>query len=120
MFPDRDPKAAAGAVGSVSRKKLQDAEDAFQSSDLLKRLKEQTTSNSKKNKIDLQNKYCYRQAELGIGDCGGLRLIPGMTKSGKQKTPTWLNGVLGVKDEDVPKDVARPFGFPDINGKPTQ
>ena len=49
-----------------------------------------------------------------------LQLIPGMTKSGKQKTPTWLNGVLGVKDEDVPKDVARPFGFPDINGKPTQ
>lgn len=25
-----------------------------------------------RNKIDLQNKYCYRQAELGIGDCGGL------------------------------------------------
>ena len=27
-----------------------------------------------RNKIDLQNKYCYRQAELGIGDCGGLRV----------------------------------------------
>ncbi len=48
IFPDRDPKAAAAAVGSVSRKKLQDAEDSFQSSDLLKRLKEQTTTNSKK------------------------------------------------------------------------
>jgi hypothetical protein len=22
-------------------------------------------------------RYCYRQAELGIGDCGGLRFIPG-------------------------------------------
>jgi hypothetical protein len=22
-------------------------------------------------------RYCYRQAELGIGDCGGLRYIPG-------------------------------------------
>ena len=31
----------------------------------------------------IANKYCYRQAELGIGDCGGLRLIPGMTSSGK-------------------------------------
>jgi len=48
IFPDRDPKAAAGAVGSVSRRKLQDAEDAFQSSDLLKKLKEQTSTNSKR------------------------------------------------------------------------
>jgi hypothetical protein len=46
------------------------------------------------------NRYCYRQAELGIGDCGGLRLIPGMTKSGKQETPEWLQKVLGV---EVPK-----------------
>jgi hypothetical protein len=28
-----------------------------------------------------------RQAELGVGDCGGLRYIPGLTESGKQKTP---------------------------------
>lgn len=48
IFPDRDPKSAAGAVGSVRRQKLQDAEDSFQSSDLLKRLKDQTTANSKK------------------------------------------------------------------------
>ncbi len=27
-----------------------------------------------RNKIDLQNKYCYRQAEMGIGDCGGLQV----------------------------------------------
>ena len=27
-----------------------------------------------RNKVDLQNKYCYRQAELGIGDCGGLQV----------------------------------------------
>jgi hypothetical protein len=46
------------------------------------------------------HRYCYRQAELGIGDCGGLRLIPGMTKSGKQETPEWLQKVLGV---EVPK-----------------
>jgi hypothetical protein len=24
-----------------------------------------------------QDKYCYRQAEIGVGDCGGLRYIPG-------------------------------------------
>lgn len=48
IFPDKDPKAASSAVGAASRKKLQDAEDSFQNSELLKRLKEQTTSNSKK------------------------------------------------------------------------
>jgi hypothetical protein len=26
-------------------------------------------------------RYCYRQAELGVGDCGGLKYIPGMTKA---------------------------------------
>ena len=52
-------------------------------------------------------------------DCVLLQLIPGMTKSGKQKTPDWLNKALGIKDEDKPKDVARPQGFPDINGRPT-
>ena len=48
IFPDKDPKAATGAAGAAGRKKLQDAEDSFQSSDLLKRLREQTTLNSKK------------------------------------------------------------------------
>jgi len=118
LFPAIDSKLVTEPA-AATKKKLQDAEDSFQSSDLLKRLKEQTTSNQKKNKVDLQNKYCYRQAEIGIGDCGGLRLIPGMTKSGKQKTPDWLNKFLGVKEEDIPKDVPRPAGFPDINGKPT-
>lgn len=50
----------------------------------------------------LLRRYCYRQAEMGIGDCGGLRYIPGMTKSGKQKTPEWLQKVLGV-DGKIPK-----------------
>lgn len=42
-----------------------------------------------------------------------------MTKNGKQKTPDWLNKILGVKEENIAKDVPRPAGFPDINGKPT-
>lgn len=48
IFPDKDPKTASNAVGAAGRKKLQDAEDSFQSSELLKRLREQTTQNSKK------------------------------------------------------------------------
>jgi hypothetical protein len=37
---------------------------------------------------------------MGVGDCAGLRLIPGMTDSGKQKMPAWLAEKLGVKDSD--------------------
>lgn len=45
-------------------------------------------------------RYCYRQAELGVGDCGGLRFIPGVTKSGKQKSPEWLQKALGVEQPE--------------------
>ena len=48
IFPDRDPKATAGAVTSATKKKLQDAEDSFENSDLLKKLRQQTTDNTKK------------------------------------------------------------------------
>jgi hypothetical protein len=48
-----------------------------------------------------------RQAELGIGDCGGLRFIPGMTKSGKQRTPQWLQDLLGVQ---LPAESQNPGG----------
>ncbi len=47
-----------------------------------------------------------RQAELGIGDCGGLRYIPGMTESGKQKTPKWLADLLGIELPSEPEDGA--------------
>lgn len=48
IFPDKESRADANALTSAGRKKLQDAEDSFQSSELLKRLKEQTATNSKK------------------------------------------------------------------------
>lgn len=82
------------------KKKLEAAEQSFEQSGTLKALLEKSEANKAKNKREIQNKYCYRQAELGIGDCGGLRYIPGMTKSGKQQTPEWLQKVLGV---EVPK-----------------
>eukprot|EP00803_Ostreobium_quekettii_P008480 evm.model.scf_3531.1 EVM.evm.TU.scf_3531.1 scf_3531:8673-10687(+) len=86
----------------MSDKKLLEAEDAFQNSALLKELKERTEKNAEKNRRDIEAKYCARQAEIGVGDCGGLRDIPGMTKSGKQKTPQWLGDLLGMEAmEDV-------------------
>jgi len=45
----------------------------------------------------------HRQAELGIGDCGGLRYIPGVTESGKQETPQWLADLLGVEVPQQPQ-----------------
>lgn len=41
----------------------------------------------------------HLQAELGVGDCGGLRYIPGMTKSGVQKRPEWMDKLFGMEDE---------------------
>eukprot|EP00200_Dunaliella_tertiolecta_P004447 CAMPEP_0202338324 /NCGR_PEP_ID=MMETSP1126-20121109/645_1 /ASSEMBLY_ACC=CAM_ASM_000457 /TAXON_ID=3047 /ORGANISM="Dunaliella tertiolecta, Strain CCMP1320" /LENGTH=172 /DNA_ID=CAMNT_0048928679 /DNA_START=205 /DNA_END=723 /DNA_ORIENTATION=- len=76
--------------------KLQGVEDEFQNSDTLKRLLEQSAANKEKNQRAIQNKYCYRQAEIGVGDCGGLRYIPGMTENGKQRTPDWLAKALGM------------------------
>lgn len=75
-------------------------EDRFSQSDTLKQLLEKSKQNKEANKRSIANKYCYRQAELGIGDCGGLNLIPGLTEAGKQETPQWLADLLGV---EVPK-----------------
>ncbi|KAF5827960.1 hypothetical protein DUNSADRAFT_18456 [Dunaliella salina] len=76
--------------------KLEGVEEGFQKSDTLKRLLEQSAANKEKNQRAIQNKYCYRQAEIGVGDCGGLRYIPGMTENGKQRTPDWLAKALGM------------------------
>lgn len=78
-----------------NKDKLNAAEKSFQESDLLKELKEKSEQNRDANKKKLQDTYCRRQAELGVGDCAGLRLIPGMTKSGVQKRPEWLEKLVG-------------------------
>lgn len=93
------------SLSENQRQKLADADDAFAKSDSLKKLLEKSAANAAKNKREVANKYCYRQAELGIGDCGGLNLIPGMTKNGKQKTPKWMADMLGVKQEPEDENV---------------
>ena len=42
---------------------------AFEGSDFLKGLRERSEANKEKNKKDIFNKYCQRQAEMGVGDC---------------------------------------------------
>lgn len=72
----------------------------FGSTDLVKRLLESSEKNKDSNKKALLAKYCARQAEDGVGDCAGLRYIPGATKNGKQKTPGWLKSILRIEDKD--------------------
>ncbi|EFN56341.1 hypothetical protein CHLNCDRAFT_144809 [Chlorella variabilis] len=79
---------------------IDSAEKSFQESDLLRTLKERSEANRGANKKALEDRYCMRQAELGVGDCGGLRLIPGMTKSGVQKRPEWMNSLFGMEEQE--------------------
>lgn len=80
-------------------KALRAAEEDFQNSEFLKTLKERSELHREERQRELRDTYCKRQAELGVGDCAGLRLIPGATKSGVQKTPEWITKLLG-KDSD--------------------
>ena len=89
-----------GAGAGRQKAAIAAAEEAFASSDLLRTLKERTAANAASNKKAITDKYCYRQAEMGIGDCGGLRYVAGATKSGKQKTPKWMLKALGKSDEE--------------------
>ena len=50
--------------------------EAFENSDILRKLREQTDANKAKNRKALQDLYCRRQAEMGVGDCAGLRVCP--------------------------------------------
>lgn len=73
--------------------KLSAAEDSFRQSPLLNELKARTEANRESRAKELRDKYCMRQAELGVGDCAGLRLIPGATKAGVQKKPEWMESL---------------------------
>lgn len=39
---------------------------------------------------------------MGVGDCGGLQLIPGLTKNGVQARPMWLDELMGMKPAAKP------------------
>lgn len=92
-----DESPADALVGTL----VETEEDIrVKSTDLVKTLLERSELNRDKYRKELQDKYCYRQAEDGVGDCAGLRLIPGATKRGLQKRPGWLNGLFGLKDDE--------------------
>lgn len=79
------------ACAEAQRSKLAAVDEAFEGSETLRRLREKSAQNASKNAKEIANKYCARQAELGIGDCGGLNMIPGECGG---EGPWW--GVAGV------------------------
>lgn len=62
-----------------NQKKYAEFDQRFKSSPLLKKLLEQSELNKQKNKQEIQDKYCLRGAEWGVGDCS----TQGMTENQK-------------------------------------
>ena len=100
-IPLPDLPAPTTDTAAVQRGTLAAADEAYQTSPLLKELKERSETNRASNRRAIENKYCARQAELGIGDCGGLKYVPGATKNGKQKTPGWLAKLIGTDPDKL-------------------
>lgn len=97
-LPTIDQPEAYKQWRSKNQAVLDSAEDEFQNSELLKTLKARSDEKRDQRQKEMREKNCLRQAELGIGDCAGLRLIPGKTKSGVQEKPQWLKKLVGEDD----------------------
>ena len=95
-------EAVAGIQGArrAAEEREKAANEQFENSEFLRNLKEKSDANKDQRRREQQDKYCRRQAELGVGDCAGLRLIPGATKSGRQKPPKALMDAFGLTDDD--------------------
>jgi hypothetical protein len=96
LFPDR----------GAAKERLEQADRAFEESGTLKALLERSDQNRDKNRRAIAAKTCARQAEMGVGDCGGLRFVPGATSNGKQKTPEFLSKLLGTEGKEVQYEAA--------------
>ncbi|KAL2519307.1 hypothetical protein Adt_15554 [Abeliophyllum distichum] len=59
-----------------NQKKYAEADARFKVSPLLKKLLEQSKLNKEKNRLAIQDKYCIRGAEWGVGDCSAEAMSP--------------------------------------------
>ncbi|KAF5727161.1 hypothetical protein HS088_TW22G00848 [Tripterygium wilfordii] len=59
-----------------NQKKYAEDDARFKSSPLLKKLLEQSKLNKEKNRQEIQDKYCLRGAEWGVGDCSAEAMSP--------------------------------------------
>lgn len=59
-----------------NQKKYAEADEKFKSSPILKELLERSKLNKEKNRQEIQDKYCIRGAEWGVGDCSAEGMSP--------------------------------------------
>ncbi|XP_058070189.1 uncharacterized protein LOC131219196 [Magnolia sinica] len=59
-----------------NQKKYAEFDSRFKSSPMLKELLEKSKSNKEKNRQQIQDKYCIRGAEWGVGDCSTQGMTP--------------------------------------------
>ncbi|KAM2781634.1 hypothetical protein COP1_011360 [Malus domestica] len=77
-----------------NQKKYAENDARFRSTPILKELLEKSKLNKEKNSKEIQDKYCIRGAEWGVGDCSA----EGMTPDEKDKFIAMLKEEAGVKD----------------------
>ncbi|KAI9124796.1 hypothetical protein K1719_004123 [Acacia pycnantha] len=63
-------------LNEENQKKYAEFDERFKSSPLLKKLLEQSKLNKEKNQRTIQDKYCIRGAEWGVGDCSAEGMSP--------------------------------------------
>ncbi|XP_027361439.1 uncharacterized protein LOC113869349 isoform X2 [Abrus precatorius] len=63
-------------LNEENQKKYAESDARLQSSPLLKKLLEQSKLNKEKNRKEIENKYCIRGAEWGVGDCSAEGMSP--------------------------------------------
>ncbi|XP_028803657.1 uncharacterized protein LOC114758728 isoform X2 [Neltuma alba] len=63
-------------LNEENQKKYAEFDERFKSSPLLKKLLEQSKLNKEKNRREIQDKYCIRGAEWGVGDCSAEGMSP--------------------------------------------
>ncbi|KAH9320897.1 hypothetical protein KI387_015536 [Taxus chinensis] len=67
-------------IQEENQKKAEAADAKFKSSPLLQELLKRSKANAARNKEEIQNKYCERGAEWGVGDCS----TAGMSKDERE------------------------------------
>ncbi|EEF50788.1 uncharacterized protein LOC8289146 [Ricinus communis] len=77
-----------------NQKKYAENDARFQSSPILKELLERSKQNKEKNRQAIQDKYCIRGAEWGVGDCS----TDGMSPAERDNFIAMLKEKAGIKD----------------------
>ncbi|WJX62707.1 hypothetical protein P8452_47672 [Trifolium repens] len=76
-----------------NQKKYAENDARFKETPLVKKLLEQSKLNKEKNSKEIENKYCLRGAEWGVGDCSA----EGMSPDEREKFIAMLKEKVGEK-----------------------